>query len=278
MTLFTREGGTPGQPTVLLLHGASVSSWMWSDTLDSLADLHTLAPDLPGLGKNAPMGRFNLNGAADQLAAFIRAQATGQQAHVVGHSLGGAVAAQLLARHPEVVRSAVLMGVTAEPLPFERTFVAFTLALSAATRSRRLLNWQAKALGIPEVHRAQFMAEGLAQTRPGLENVLKEAMAFRVPPVFAQVTVPVLTLVGAREGGINHRSARALAQPVPGGQAYEVPRAGHAWMATQPDLFHAILRAWVAQAPLPDTLRPLLPSRTPQQPTVPACQMRRQHL
>ncbi|MFC4426385.1 alpha/beta fold hydrolase [Deinococcus navajonensis] len=261
MTLFAREGGTPGQPSVLLLHGASVSSWMWTGTLQALPGLHTLAPDLPGLAENARWGQFSLDGAADALAALVEARCTGGQAHVVGHSLGGAVAARLLARHPQVVRSALLMGVTAEPIPFARAFMAMTLAVSSATRSRRVLGWQASALGIPEEHRAQFIAQGLAQTRVELEHVLSEAMAFRVPPAFAEVQVPVLALAGDREGPINLRSACRLAGAVPGGQAYAVPGGGHAWMGRQPDLLLATLSAWLAQGPLPKALRglPLAP-------------------
>lgn len=261
MTLFTLEGGAAGQPTVLFLHGAAVSSWMWAPTLAALPGRHTLAPDLPGLARSAHLGPFTLAGAADALAAFIQARATGGQVDVVGHSLGGAVAAELLARHPQRVRRAALLGVTTGPVPMAPGFVAGTWAVWHATRSRRLLAWQARALGVPAAHRAQFVEENLAQTWPALAAVLREALAFRAPE--ALPPVPLLALVGAREGALNVRSARALAGATPGGQAFAVPGGGHAWFATRPELLHATLRAWLAGQPLPDDLRPLPPAFRP---------------
>lgn len=207
MTLFTLEGGAAGQPTVLFLHDAAASSWMWAPTLAALPGRHTLAPDLPGLARSAHLGPFTLAGAADALAAFIQARATGGQVDVVGYSLGGPVAAELLARHPQRVRRAALLGVTTGPVPRAPGFVAGTWAVWHATRSRRLLAWQARALGVPAAHRAQFVEENLAQTWPALAAVLREALAYRAPA--ALPPVPLLALVGARGGP--ERPVRACA-------------------------------------------------------------------
>jgi pimeloyl-ACP methyl ester carboxylesterase len=51
LKIFYREAGTPGAPTILLLHGFPSSSRMFDTLLPLLADrYHLLAPDYPGFG------------------------------------------------------------------------------------------------------------------------------------------------------------------------------------------------------------------------------------
>lgn len=257
MTLFTREAGPAGHHTTLLLHGASVTSWMWLPTMHALPDRHTLAPDLPGLGRNAQRHSFTLDGAADTLASFLRARAGAGQADVIGHSLGGAVAARLLERHPDVVRSVLLMGVTAQPLPLAGVFQAVALASQGLMRRPALLAWQAQLMRVPPEHREAFGQDLRALSRADLAQLLREAMAYRAPRHLPPT--PLLALVGSREGRVNVRSARALAAATPGGQAFVVP-GDHVWFARQPDLLRATLAAWLGGSPLPETLRSLHPA------------------
>ncbi|ADV66345.1 alpha/beta fold hydrolase [Deinococcus maricopensis] len=256
MGLFFREGGVAGGPAVVFLHGAAVSGWMWADVLGAFPGMRTFAPDLPGLGGSGAQGPFRVAGAADAVAAFIRAQVPEGAAHVVGHSLGGAVAARLLAAHPEVVRSAVLIGVTARPVPFERAFVGASLQVGGWVRRRRVLAVQARLLGVPEAFREVFVREQLGLTAEALRAVLEEGVAFRVPGGPGP-GVPTLVLVGAREGALNVRSAQDLVAWVPGARGAVVPGGDHAWLGRRPDLLVGALRAWWGGAALPGDLRPL---------------------
>jgi pimeloyl-ACP methyl ester carboxylesterase len=67
-----------------------------------------LVPDMLGYGTQAaaPVERISIGAQADYLAAQIRARGPAK-AHVVGHSVGGAVAMLLARRHPEVVASLI---------------------------------------------------------------------------------------------------------------------------------------------------------------------------
>lgn len=109
------EQGT-GDP-VVLVHGsgAGVSAALnWWNNIDDLsASFRVLAPDLPGFGATeTPDGAeasFGIRYWADSLLEFVGALDLGPTAFV-GNSLGGWVAVDLAARHPEVVRQLVLMG------------------------------------------------------------------------------------------------------------------------------------------------------------------------
>ena len=98
-------------PTVLLLHPVGLDSSWWQPFADQLAPrFSVVSMDFRGHGSSAPvMGKMDLADLADDAAALLRALGLAQ-AQVVGLSMGGMVAQQLAIRHPDVVRSLVLLG------------------------------------------------------------------------------------------------------------------------------------------------------------------------
>jgi pyruvate dehydrogenase E2 component (dihydrolipoamide acetyltransferase) len=98
-------------PIVLLLHGFGGNLDNWLFNVDALAERNAvLALDLPGHGQSDP----RLPGATlEDLAAFVARfleAVGGRRAHVIGHSMGGAIAAQLALDHPDRVESVTLIG------------------------------------------------------------------------------------------------------------------------------------------------------------------------
>ena len=95
-------------PAVLLLHGLGSSSHVF-EPLRSLwpAGLRGVAVDLPCCGRSAAWAPMSPPALADGLAAFMRREQLPCLA-VVGHSWGGLVALELLAR--DVVRRGLLLA------------------------------------------------------------------------------------------------------------------------------------------------------------------------
>ncbi len=112
--LFTEVGGLRvryadrgfGDSVVLLLHGfgGDLDNWMFN--LDSLAEKHrVLALDLPGHGQSV---KTNVDPSLSGMAKFVRNfldVLSVSSVHVVGHSMGGAIAMQLASDSPETVKS-----------------------------------------------------------------------------------------------------------------------------------------------------------------------------
>jgi pimeloyl-ACP methyl ester carboxylesterase len=98
-------------PALLLIHGIGDSSDTWRPVLDELARHHTIvAPDLLGHGRSEkPRADYSVaayaNGMRDLLSVLEIDRAT-----VVGHSLGGGVAAQFAYQFPERCERLVLVG------------------------------------------------------------------------------------------------------------------------------------------------------------------------
>lgn len=105
------EPAEPASPphTVLAIHGITASHRAWPAVVDALPGYRVIAPDLRGRGaSNALPGPYGMAAHADDVAAALAALGAGRVT-VVGHSMGGFVAAVLAHRHPELVERVVLV-------------------------------------------------------------------------------------------------------------------------------------------------------------------------
>jgi pimeloyl-ACP methyl ester carboxylesterase len=116
--IAVRDHGGNGRP-VVLLHGGSRSMDDWSSVTPVLtgAGLRVVAADLRGHGRSGP-ALWSWPGAIDDLVAVIADQGLDGPA-VVGHSLGGMVAAVWATEHPECPLAVNLDGHTNPTGPFE---------------------------------------------------------------------------------------------------------------------------------------------------------------
>jgi pimeloyl-ACP methyl ester carboxylesterase len=109
VTLHLEIDGDDAAPPVLLLHGITQSGATWGWLVPHLVDRHRVVRlDFRGHGRSGRTpGAYTLpRYTAD--ATAVCEQVLGQPAVVIGHSLGGGVAAGLAQSHPELVRGVVL--------------------------------------------------------------------------------------------------------------------------------------------------------------------------
>lgn len=99
-------------PPVILLHGIGRSLEDWAEQHELLRGRHRVySVDLPGYGESEPLGQpYTLPALARFVADFLDAVEIPQPAHLVGNSLGGAVAMQLAVQAPDRVTSLVLVN------------------------------------------------------------------------------------------------------------------------------------------------------------------------
>ena len=88
------SAGSPGGRVALFLHGVPTSSMLWSRLSSYLPDAYLIAPDLPGYGDSDPFPCPDLEHHAQWLKQLVgRLGLPFDTLHLVGHDLGGLIAA-----------------------------------------------------------------------------------------------------------------------------------------------------------------------------------------
>lgn len=105
------QGGPASGETLVLLHGFAADKDNWLRFSRPLTqDYRVIALDLPGFGdSDLPPGSYDVGTQAERLADILDELGV-QQAHVLGNSMGGQIAALFAARYPERVRSLALFA------------------------------------------------------------------------------------------------------------------------------------------------------------------------
>jgi pimeloyl-ACP methyl ester carboxylesterase len=117
-TAFPTTGGFDEQVPLFCLHGGENSSRSFARLLPEIADVRSVyAPDLPGCGESDPSPNGTVSEAASAVA-HLAADLRLRQIDLLGINTGAAVALELAAAKPDLVRRVVVVGIpTVDRLP-----------------------------------------------------------------------------------------------------------------------------------------------------------------
>ncbi|WP_373684615.1 alpha/beta fold hydrolase [Ramlibacter montanisoli] len=161
---FTTLGGGP---TVLMLHGIGGGHLAFAPQVETLATAgyRAVAWDMPGYGHSAPIEPYTFKGLAHSCIRLIESLKC-QQVILLGHSMGGMVAQEVVARRPDLVKRLVLCGTSpAFGKPdgdWQREFIAQRTAPLDAGRSMAEL---AETL-VPQMIGPGSLPEGVCGSPP----------------------------------------------------------------------------------------------------------------
>jgi pimeloyl-ACP methyl ester carboxylesterase len=246
-------------PVLLLLHGIGDSSEGWEPLIPALAERFTvIAPDLLGHGRSAkPRADYSVaayaNGMRDLLDVLDVETAT-----VVGHSLGGGVAAQFAYQYPERCERLVLVasgGVGPEVNPVLRLaslpgadLALVTMQLPTSKLAMRavmaVLRRTGTDLGRDSEHLSRVI-DGMpdAAARGAFARTLRSVVDWRGQVVtmrdraYLTEDVPVMLIWGDRDGVIPVRHAQLAADAMSNAELHVYEGAGHFPHHAEPDQF-----------------------------------------
>ncbi|HEX5166079.1 MAG TPA: alpha/beta fold hydrolase [Thermomicrobiales bacterium] len=228
--LHYRQLGS-GKP-VVLIHGLSASGRWWHRNVDALAAHFTVyVIDLIGFGRSRGGRRFVLAEAAALVAGWMDAIGL-ERANVVGHSMGGYVAAQLAAEFPEKVDRLVLVD-AAVPLPRQQ-------------RLHHLTHLGREMRYTPPRFLHLLATDALLAGPRTIWAAANQLIAADLEPKLDRISAPVLLVWGEHDPLVPASVADRLAERIPNVRRVVIPNCGHKPMLERPNEFNEAVIAFLA--------------------------------
>ena len=245
-------GPEDGEPLVVL-HGYSDSSFSFSRVLPLLADRYRIiAPDMRGHGcSDRPAGSYGMDVLADDAVRVMDAIGV-ERATVLGHSMGGFVAQQVAARHPDRVDRVVLVG---SALRFAGTPAAAGLvpavdALPDPVPVDFIRDFQVSTFhrSLPDAFVASVIAESTKLPADVWRALMAGMLAMEpVAPALAAGDIPTLLMWGEFDAVFGPSERDGLRRALPDATALEYEETGHAPHWESPERFAADVRAFLSR-------------------------------
>ncbi len=220
------EGATQ---TLLFVHGfgGNVSQWLYQLRFFGQS-MHLIAPNLRGHGlSDDPVGiPYTMESFVHDLEAVLEALQVQEPINLIAHSFGGAIATEYVVRHPEKVRSLVLIGVTTH-------FTMIPLLGRLLHVPDPLFSFAAKKLGI-----ALFAPQ---RTLKGINDGIMST--WRMQPF----SVPTLVVLGYRDRVFRRKQYEDVLRCNPGAQLIDIPVSAHLVQLERPDAVNRAITRFIEQ-------------------------------
>jgi pimeloyl-ACP methyl ester carboxylesterase len=254
--LFVRQEGAGDD--VLLLCGLGDDGSAWDAQVPVLARDHRVTViDNRGVGQSSlPDGEFTVHDLAADAAGVCDALGI-RAAHVMGFSMGGAIAQELALARPDLVRSLVIVGSWCRSDRLLQELVkgaAYTAGTADDARA-----WLYSFLGLvysAAVHEDgridEFVEAALANPHPqeteAFQRTARAILHHDAADRIDAITVPTLVVVGEDDMLCPPRHARAIAARIPGARLVEVPEQAHQPFQEDPAGFNELVQGFLATA------------------------------
>lgn len=249
LTIHYQDFNPNGAPLIVLLHGLGASGESWQLQIPALTGegYRVIVPDMRGFGRSTyPGGRNNPNIMAKDLICLLQLLML-EKFHLVGISLGGTVALQLVLTRPDMVKSLVITNSFAKlrPKTFSTWFFyGIRLLLVHLIGIETQANYVSKSL-FPdpeqEILRENFR-EQVNQSNPrGYRSTMRSLAFFDVSSKVGEIQAPTLVITGERDTVVPPASQVELAELIPGAQHIFLQDAGHAVIVEKSGEFNQVI-------------------------------------
>ena len=249
---FTALGGGP---TVVLLHGIGGGHLAFAPQVESLASngYRAVAWDMPGYGHSAPIEPYTFKGLAQSCVRLIEALKCDHVA-LVGHSMGGMVAQEVIARRPDLVNKLVLCGTSASfgkpGGDWQRDFIAQRTAPldsggTMAELAQVLVQQMIGPGSLPEG--VKLATHCMAMVPPATyRRALEALVTFDRRANLPNIDVPTLLIAGEHDRNAPPALMKKMAAEIPRSTFIEMRGIGHLQNLEAPDEFDGFLLNFLA--------------------------------
>jgi len=251
--LYYELHGREDADVLVLSNGVLMSTASWALQTPVLSQAYRLLLyDCRGMWQSAhPPGPYSMALHADDLAALLDALDI-ERAHIGGISYGAEISLVFALRYPERTRDLLVASAVSHIDPLLEGWMKSWIAAARAHDPEMLFN---------VTYPLNFSEDWIAQNAASLETALERyrtldfdafvelLLSFSDLDVTGElhhIEVPTLVMVGEEDLLKPRKYAELIVHEIPGAELAVVPRAGHAVMWEQPDLFNILVLGFLA--------------------------------
>lgn len=245
------EQGT-GEIPILCLHGIGGNTASFAPQLDTLSkSRRVIALNLPGYGSSPLLTETTFPNLANQVRDFMAAIGV-QKAHLCGHSIGGMIALEIAALHPECVASLALIATTSafggRDESFKEAFVAARLA--PLDQGKTLAELAGEF--VPEITGPNVSHAAITSAKASMAAVSEETyraiiaclVTFDRRSLLDTLKVPTCLISGELDQNAPAKTMARMAEKITDAEFHEIRGAGHLVNLEAPEETNAILDAF----------------------------------
>jgi esterase len=268
LNLHYVEWGTPGQPSIVLLHGFQSNAHTWDTFSHAMANTyHVLALDQRGHGDTdwAPDEDYTPDAFIRDIVGFIDALNV-VPTILVGHSMGGRHAAMVAADYPDKATKVVIVDTPAEMPPAILDMMAQQPASDTPSEPETFASFEdvirsgiAQYPLTPEAelrhanyHNLYRGADGKWRWRWDLTLLerrrLNRSLQLDLYSYLQRVQCPTLLVRGQQSPLLTPDIAQKMVQHLPRGRLVEIPDTAHTVNADKAEAFNALTADFLQEA------------------------------
>ena len=244
---------------VVLIHGlgGSVES-DWLQTIPALAEnFHVIAFDLPGFGKSDKGSQHYTPTRYARLAQFLADHYLQDKPyHIVGHSMGGAIALRFAAQQPLRFQRLVLIDAAGilHPLVITKYQAGSMMERASGVEQTRGFAERLSGKLLEQVERLPISPTDIVNSALGRDNVLSggpekiAALALaseNFSYAISSVNAPTLILWGDNDQVVPMRTGKVLAARLRQARLEIIPDSGHVPMLEQTERLNALVKNYL---------------------------------
>lgn len=259
--LYYEDTGGPGEP-IVFSHGLLWNSHLYARQIELLkAQYRCIAYDHRGQGRShAPPGQpIDLRTVYEDAVAFIQALGLAP-CHFVGLSMGGFVGLRVAARHPELLRSLILLDTSAGSetllsMSHYRVLAATAhwLGLRPVVDHIMSIYFGRTFLKDPsrKAEREELRSQLLQNPRDVWRAMQGVITRRGVTEELGRITTPTLILVGEEDVVTSPERAELLHRHIRGSRLVRLPGVGHMSNLEQPERVNGAIQRFLSSEALP---------------------------
>jgi 3-oxoadipate enol-lactonase len=243
--MFYEDRGPRDAPAIVFSHSLFFDHRMFEAQLEHFAKTYrVVAYDHRSHGRSgdAADGRYDMDTMTADVVALIKHLKL-DRVHVIGNSMGGFIALRLAARHPDLVRSAVIIGSSAEAEAKAKEYEPLVQLLSEtgganAVDTLMYVMFGDATLADPAKSDMRAIWHGRMAALPPAIAAPARAVVERegVLGELKQARVPILALSGEEDHAYSAELSMRIVATAPMARCEVIAQAGHSPTLEQPEV------------------------------------------